>query len=625
MKIVSVEISSFGKLNGFNHQFDSGVNVVGQNNSFGKTTLATFVRAMLYGLDYRKQNSPYYYKNYQPWGNDGRFGGSMTVEHNGTQYRIERYFSVGKSGQLLKVIDLSTGRTVDTDCPGELFLGLTATSYEQSVYIPQETVTVANNENFEQKLSGMMQGDKQDNNYDKAVERLRNYMKELRAERGRGGTINMLDEQLQQCELRIRELKGQEIAQQQWKERDKQIAVRLNELNMQQSKLNGQLASLRAEALSAQRTTDNSHMEQVRTAKEYMATHDIQRIISDRRMLESIVALSHTAHTNNKPSGFLIAGILLAVVAVVLAVVFAVLQLYVYIAIAGGVLLMSVVLLVLGRRDKPNKAKYSLDEQFVSRARTTYNVPSGSVADLLDAVSREESKYNSCRTIVEVFGAAATQADRHTDQLATMERDIATLNAQLDSMLQERDRLLRESGDLKGRIQNADSQNDSVVVADKIEQLKAAIKQAEYKYNVASLARTLLDQARVQLSTAYIPRLANLSSRLMDKATGGQLASVNVDNTFDVSITEQGQTHSINEYSRGVRELAAFCFRVALSSTVFGGNVPLLIVDDAFVNLDEQRFDSACKLLLSMARQGTQIIYMTCHQRSNRVFAKSID
>ena len=46
MKIREIYVKSFGCLSDFKKEFHDGFNAVTENNGFGKTTLATFVKAM---------------------------------------------------------------------------------------------------------------------------------------------------------------------------------------------------------------------------------------------------------------------------------------------------------------------------------------------------------------------------------------------------------------------------------------------------------------------------------------------------------------------------------------------------------------------------------------------------
>ena len=51
MKLLKCYIQNFGKLQNFSYDFQDGLNTIKQDNGFGKTTFATFIKSMFYGLD----------------------------------------------------------------------------------------------------------------------------------------------------------------------------------------------------------------------------------------------------------------------------------------------------------------------------------------------------------------------------------------------------------------------------------------------------------------------------------------------------------------------------------------------------------------------------------------------
>ena len=51
MKLISCHIENFGKLSDFDMDFKDGLNTVLEENGWGKTTLAAFIKAMFYGLE----------------------------------------------------------------------------------------------------------------------------------------------------------------------------------------------------------------------------------------------------------------------------------------------------------------------------------------------------------------------------------------------------------------------------------------------------------------------------------------------------------------------------------------------------------------------------------------------
>ena len=51
MKLIKAYVASFGGLKDFKYDFTDGINTIKQDNGWGKSTLATFIKAMFYGLD----------------------------------------------------------------------------------------------------------------------------------------------------------------------------------------------------------------------------------------------------------------------------------------------------------------------------------------------------------------------------------------------------------------------------------------------------------------------------------------------------------------------------------------------------------------------------------------------
>ncbi|MBR5773370.1 MAG: AAA family ATPase, partial [Clostridia bacterium] len=93
MKIKEIYIRSFGKLKDYKLALTDGLNVLFGENEAGKTTIFNFILAMLYGIanSRGKELSDNIRKRYLTWGED-KIGGTMTIEHGGVTYVIDRRF-----------------------------------------------------------------------------------------------------------------------------------------------------------------------------------------------------------------------------------------------------------------------------------------------------------------------------------------------------------------------------------------------------------------------------------------------------------------------------------------------------------------------------------------------------
>ena len=92
MKLLKLHIENFGKLRNLELTPAKGLTVLHHENGWGKTTLAVFIKAMLYGLPASAKRSldENERKKYTPW-QGGAFGGSLDIEVEGREYRIERF------------------------------------------------------------------------------------------------------------------------------------------------------------------------------------------------------------------------------------------------------------------------------------------------------------------------------------------------------------------------------------------------------------------------------------------------------------------------------------------------------------------------------------------------------
>ena len=98
MKITKINIENFGTISNYSLELKDGVNTVLEDNGWGKSTLANFVRIMFYGLegDRSRKNIRDNERNlYRPW-NGGTFGGSIEFESVKGKYILTRTFGTIK-------------------------------------------------------------------------------------------------------------------------------------------------------------------------------------------------------------------------------------------------------------------------------------------------------------------------------------------------------------------------------------------------------------------------------------------------------------------------------------------------------------------------------------------------
>ena len=81
--------------------------------------------------------------------------------------------------------------------------------------------------------------------------------------------------------------------------------------------------------------------------------------------------------------------------------------------------------------------------------------------------------------------------------------------------------------------------------------------------------------------------------------------------SFELMRTERGESHGIESYSRGTRDLYALSLRLALIDALYENEAPFIIMDDPFIALDDTRLEKAKDMLKSIGKTK-QILYFTC-------------
>ena len=81
--------------------------------------------------------------------------------------------------------------------------------------------------------------------------------------------------------------------------------------------------------------------------------------------------------------------------------------------------------------------------------------------------------------------------------------------------------------------------------------------------------------------------------------------------SFELAKTERGESHGIESYSRGTRDLYALGLRLALVDALYEKESPFIILDDPFIALDDAKLERA-KVLLKTIAKNKQILYFTC-------------
>lgn len=158
---------------------------------------------------------------------------------------------------------------------------------------------------------------------------------------------------------------------------------------------------------------------------------------------------------------------------------------------------------------------------------------------------------------------------------------------------------------------------ESDTIAEQKEELEAQ-KQKEAKeskkYVLLSRTKDLLEEAKETLTARYIQPLKTRYDFYVQLLEGeGSSGKYRLDANAELTVEELGMQRKVESFSAGCQDLMGVCLRLAFIDVMYTEERPVIILDDPFVNLDQEKTERAKKLLQNASKRY-QILYLTCNK-----------
>ena len=226
-------------------------------------------------------------------------------------------------------------------------------------------------------------------------------------------------------------------------------------------------------------------------------------------------------------------------------------------------------------------------------------------SERLDAQGRLSDADERRRQLKAELDAVAFDIAEH-GALAARVEDVERVAEQALRLSREREATL-----------NATLREQSMVVARLDQVSEQRIRLGELSTRAVLLGRTaeLLSGFRAAVVATVGPRLSTQASELFQSLTGGDYDGLQVDpETYEIQIIDQGVAHPTTRFSGSEVDLANLALRVAISEQVrfqAGGQVGLLVLDEALGSLDGDRKDRMLTALTQLSGRFRQILVVT--------------
>lgn len=665
MRLTKCYVSSFGVLKNYTYEFTVGLNTIKEDNGWGKSTLAAFIKAMFYGLnDTKRSVSENERIKYRPWNSTERFGGYVEFERNGGLFRIERFFGTKSSDDTVKLIDLNTGRAyTDTENWGKRTFEIDEEGFLSTTYFSQKDFQIKSNTSITAKFNSVCEI--QDSEaFDKAISKIQDKAKTYKYTGNRG---LIADAKRELFDINA-QLEQSIISAKAASDLNKSVAILEDEVLVLAKKSNELTEKValagREEAVSVRKrqfeelVLKKERLEKNKTElekklgglcpgeKELKAYFDCNtdlinvsaKVDATKADVESFSKEVGFVGEENKNKNALLLCVL-SIIAIILGSVMLAFSLPVAITlfvIAAILIVFACCVWVLEKNKKTAtndrlnqllsakqrelaeyeniKNEYQIRlEAFINRFNLLGKFDRTEALSLIsktvEEYSRIKNELNSIETELKAFESEKDEFfnARHSNL------DIHELKRELYSV---QDQYKRKANELASKQSSARSH---VEIADTYQDLEAK------KADVNEKLQRYTDEYQLLLKTAEYLKLADENLKIRYRTplqeslnkylryiTGGY-KSAQIDIDLNVTILENGEEKSTEFYSKGFQNLFEICKRFALTDVLFTKEKPFIILDDPFYNFDDKKLSAAVELLKKLAGEY-QIIYLVCHQ-----------
>lgn len=259
------------------------------------------------------------------------------------------------------------------------------------------------------------------------------------------------------------------------------------------------------------------------------------------------------------------------------------------------------------------------------------------VKSLLESVekeqeaARQETEFlKGIQQLLERREVLAKEIASLNEELSRLRKEAAAQRAGLDDLGFSADEYVREKGafDAAARLEQVarlqkvrqDSEHEKQqALADRTRQAldqydsrREELNTARRKLLVLEQSDIALTQFRKYLNAAIRPRLSELAGEFLADLTDGRYAAVDISPDFSPTVIDENGPRAV--ISGGEQDILNLCMRLALSHMLVersGQIISLLILDEVFGSLDENRRGNVLSLLEKLGSRFEQIIVIT--------------
>ncbi|MEZ6061567.1 MAG: AAA family ATPase [Planctomycetaceae bacterium] len=180
-------------------------------------------------------------------------------------------------------------------------------------------------------------------------------------------------------------------------------------------------------------------------------------------------------------------------------------------------------------------------------------------------------------------------------------------------------------GSLKHEIKQLEAGRGSQAQYFQKAQVATDIYRAAEEWFALQIERDVVNRMRSHFEKENISGTLRTASAYLHRISSGRYHRIwaPLGEDFLCVDDEYDRTFRVEQLSGGTREQLFLALRFALAREFNRRGIELpMVMDDLFVNFDEERTEAAVECLIELADDGQQVLFFTCHQHLAELFQK---
>lgn len=683
LEIKELNLDHFGKFSHYSVTLSPGLNVIQGENEAGKSTIHSFVRGMLFGIEKKRgrESKNDLYSRYQPWDTPGAYQGSMVVKKDGKEYQVVRSFLQKEAS--LCVTDLSSGREIpnrEVEQTG-LYGQLSEDVYRNTVsmeqlkastdsefadrlqnYIANLSMTKSNEVDLAGAIQRLKERKKAEGR-EKIAEALRAETERLKSLAQKVETFDRLSDDFVRLQKEEEQLKENHARKREPFSGNRQIVLdRLCDRNEQYTVIQQEIESFnrilqeRTQKIAELRE-DKSTVEQIDAdLKEYLRlrekAHELE-LDRNRKKEQEEEKLFKESHKEK------ILCAIGGIAAFLFTIFFAVMQILPAVGICVGLIAVIgiIYMYLLSKREKKYQAwqekhreemaaqlhledgqKEILVRHYVPDAdglRKKYAQKVAEESELKHLAEQQLSDENELKKKSERAKQLMEEMQEYRVQFPELEE----INGESLALLTERVRKEKEEEEQEERQYSenaeqlrlemervrwemdtlADASNLLNECKENCRELENSLDKADRNIAAQDAAINLIQSLSLKIHDSFGEQLNERISENVREITHGAYDKVAMNEQLQIKVHSNFGYLALEKLSAGTICQIYLAVRMAMADVFFEEEPVPLLFDDAFALYDDQRIASA---LAYLAQRKQQILIFTCHTREARVLTE---